>query len=176
MLYVYRPYVDIYKSANTLSPQDLAVTKMRVSILIKNICIKNKWMGGEVDEQCIGDPFFKYYYNSGKPYFDFLLEYYYSVHTAWLANSGDVQDFCEGYHGIFERHERNCAIEDKCSFTEQHTLIHRLHLLNFDRFFYKRHFMEMRDLELTRDQQRFFTGNKHRTINIKSEVRKIDAK
>ncbi len=174
MLYVYRPYVDIYKSANTLSPQDLAITKVRASILIKGICVKKKWIGGEVDEQCIGDPFFKYYYNNGKPYLDFLLEYYYSVHTAWLANSGDVQDFCDGYHGIYERHEIDCAVEGKTSFVEQHTLMHRLHLLDFDRFFYKRHFLEIRSLQLTRDHHRFFTGNGHRIVNVKKEVRKVN--
>ena len=168
---VYRPYVDVYRTANVLSPHDLAVTKMRTGLLIRNILIKKGWLDDEQSGQNAPDHFFNYYYNGGRPYLDFLLEYYYAVYTAWLNNNGDVGDFCEGYNGIYDSHRKDCAIED--NFDEPHTLMYKLHLLNFDRFYYKRHFMNIKNLELVNEPEKFFIKNSHRIVLVKKEVREI---
>jgi len=147
MLTLYRPYIDIYKTGECLSDQHRSLMKLNSYLVLTTIFQMKGWIHiTDLQDRYKDDPFVKLYYNDGKPYVDLLLEYYYTLYFYWLKSNGDVINHCADYECVYNENKKNCTEGD--FWTEKHTMAHKLNLLNYDRFWYKRHFRPDRNLHL----------------------------
>jgi len=138
---IYRPYKNIQRSVESLSVEHLPLMKVNSSIVMIAISQKMGWIGTKV-EIFENDPTLKYYFNNGKPYMRFLLEYYTEVYIKWLKSGGSPSDIIGRYDDLFEEHQQECSKVD--SWSTMQAVNHRLVLLNYDYLWYKRKFLKYR--------------------------------
>ena len=138
---IYRPYKNIKRSVASLSSEHLPLMKVNSSILIFLISQKMGWVNTNF-EIFDNDKTFKYYFNTGRPYLRFLLEYYTEVYIKWLKSGGSPSDIIHKYEDSYEAHKNECALSDK--WTTMLSVNHRLLLLKNDYVWYKRKFLKYR--------------------------------
>jgi hypothetical protein len=144
MLYIYRPYDDNLKTAECLHENDCHTMKLNAFIILDQMLGK---LTGKTTVKCYTtDPFFLYYWNNGKPYYDFMFDYYYSVYHVCTQQGGDMEDYAKG----FESQYIKLCPENKL-IPVWHVNVHdqhKMHLLKRDWFWYKRHFRDLYEYEI----------------------------
>ncbi len=147
MLILYRPYKSIVKSVFCLSDDDRAVMKLKSYLLLQCIFEKKNWLPRtDVYGEYCNDPFVKFYYNSGKPCVNVLLEYYYTVYIYWLKSGGEKTDFCVGFEKILQEHRKNCENGDPWG--KSQAMMHKMLLIKKNLNWYKRFFRKYYQKEL----------------------------
>lgn len=147
MLHLFRPYKNMDKSIDVLLAKHKAMMKLNSYLIAYTISVKMGWLeekeGVDLYKQ---DPFVLYYYNNGKPYMKFLLEYYTTSYIAWLKEAGEICDFIDEIEKAYKKHKEECAHKEK--WKTSNAVLHRLWLLRYDYKWYKRHFRKYMNIKL----------------------------
>lgn len=160
---VYRPHKDIEKSVETLSHRDLhLVGRLNLSLIIKTI------LGGldliEYPTRLIESNWSVWYYwNDGNPYLNDLLYYYDYADELWMNSGGLGYDYLKDCREVVE----NCDhIDNEAPWSEEMSNIHKLLLLERDRQWYKRKFLNIRTRKL-KDPNPFTPTGKPRSVKTR---------
>ena len=142
--------------------------KLEAFILIKVICEKKGWIPkSEIYSKFKNDACVRFYYNSGKPYLNCLIEYYYNIYIAWLNNGGDTYDYISEFNDIYEEHSDEC--DDGDPWKKSYSRMHKLYLLKWDYFWYKRHFRKLYIYKI--ENYSLFKGKKLRKLRKSDLIR-----
>ena len=166
---IYRPFKSIAKSVSVLEQSEVFITgKVNIYLTIRSILSKINKLPTKFNDNLIEQNLsVAYYYNNGTPFLYDLLMYYDCAYDRWIDEGGLPYDHLEKLRPIIHKLSyRN----KKANWTSAMARTHKLYLLNKNRFWYKRHWMEYRNLHMLDNS--LFVDDKPRGIN-KSDLKKV---
>lgn len=170
---IYRPYEDIPDSVECLSRHDLYfVGRLNLSLVIKNILGKLGLIDHRTD-LIDNNHSVQYYWNNGNPYLNDLVYYYNVADELWMDQGGLGYDFLKEYEETILECE---FIENESPWTDENGNVHKLLLLERDRQWYKRKFIDLKDRRL-KDSSPFTKTGRPRSMKkraIQTSTIRID--